>query len=827
MRERETLNIQGAVGIGINNYNQQNNNNNIVLHYNEQPQQQQQQQPLQQNDNNVARVNRNRVLPYGGLYHEGDVVGVEVNSSSDKLSFIYDGKKYGIPQTYEFPTATKDITVGHSYSSEWTIYPLIILPSQAFNEVKPEVKIHKWLSVEEYPSETLLFYGEVFNYLSPYFITDNDKQPIRIPDEVIPFAFRYCKRWLSNKYRRYETRSKGVYVDLNIEGKGSFKAGTIAEMDNRDIEILGSYRGKIWYRLLSADHQDGYSRITRSVWYLNDDELQSIRIKEVNTSNYFDSTPFRIGEKEISELDFREAINSIENTKEFYMKVIKMINKICENKRVIPSNVIYKYVEEYYKTMNNTNTINNKEIIRYFSVISVLMMLNIIIERVLSYTEIDQVLSYNDKTFGNKNDNDYDNDKWSHYSQTFYIHQMKNYMFTLTKQHYLNEIVNVTETTIYYLVDDYAESNMIYRIKINRFTNVEFVPSIFQQLVKFFNDRKEELSDEIFRINYQGTKQGGQYRMFRVDLEDEGCVDSGGVYRAIFEQMIDELEKEAIELSSIFVTEDKSTPLLIKNDDKYMINFMNDTVDFYENIYYLGIFIASAYRCKMELNIPFIPMIWKCLVGKEIDKEEMEEILKKYIFFKEQSEDDDNEIESDKEEEKKRVINNTYKNIESAINQLCRGFYICIPQETVSILNEKELEQMICGIGKLNLIDLRNHTTYEEYNENDKIIKDFWNVLSEFNDTEINNFMNFAWAKTRISSNGIDFDFVIRRRYVSAEENPDDYLPTSHTCFYSLDLPYYTTKEIMKNKLKYAIFEALTLDGDFAQPTAEIYENMT
>jgi len=42
----------------------------------------------------------------------------------------------------------------------------------------------------------------------------------------------------------------------------------------------------------------------------------------------------------------------------------------------------------------------------------------------------------------------------------------------------------------------------------------------------------------------------------------------------------------------------------------------------------------------------------------------------------------------------------------------------------------------------------------------------------------------------------------------------DAYFPVAHTCFFSLELPAYSTLAIMKEKLRYAIFNCTAIDGD-------------
>ena len=45
-------------------------------------------------------------------------------------------------------------------------------------------------------------------------------------------------------------------------------------------------------------------------------------------------------------------------------------------------------------------------------------------------------------------------------------------------------------------------------------------------------------------------------------------------------------------------------------------------------------------------------------------------------------------------------------------------------------------------------------------------------------------------------------------------EEIDKYLPIGHTCFFSIDLPNYSTIDILREKLIYALDNCLTIDAD-------------
>jgi hypothetical protein len=55
----------------------------------------------------------------------------------------------------------------------------------------------------------------------------------------------------------------------------------------------------------------------------------------------------------------------------------------------------------------------------------------------------------------------------------------------------------------------------------------------------------------------------------------------------------------------------------------------------------------------------------------------------------------------------------------------------------------------------------------------------------------------------------------------AAKESPDKYLPHAQTCFFSLSLPAYSTKEIMREKLLYAIKNSPNMDADVRLHNAE------
>jgi E3 ubiquitin-protein ligase HUWE1 len=98
---------------------------------------------------------------------------------------------------------------------------------------------------------------------------------------------------------------------------------------------------------------------------------------------------------------------------------------------------------------------------------------------------------------------------------------------------------------------------------------------------------------------------------------------------------------------------------------------------------------------------------------------------------------------------------------------------------------------------------MKNNTKYQGgYSAINMTIKWFWEVLEEFDDKLKASFMLFISGSFKVPLGGFkELGFEIQKSY------DKDSLPVAHTCFNSLDLPEYESKEILKDKLTKAILE--------------------
>lgn len=109
-----------------------------------------------------------------------------------------------------------------------------------------------------------------------------------------------------------------------------------------------------------------------------------------------------------------------------------------------------------------------------------------------------------------------------------------------------------------------------------------------------------------------------------------------------------------------------------------------------------------------------------------------------------------------------------------------------------------------------DLEDLRANTEYQGYSPNDLVISRFWHVLRGFSQEERALFLQFVTGTAKVPLDGfkaLQGSDGIKRFNIHKAENCRHLLPTAHTCFNQLDLPDYTSEEILREKLLLAIRE--------------------
>ena len=133
----------------------------------------------------------------------------------------------------------------------------------------------------------------------------------------------------------------------------------------------------------------------------------------------------------------------------------------------------------------------------------------------------------------------------------------------------------------------------------------------------------------------------------------------------------------------------------------------------------------------------------------------------------------------------------------------------------INLIKWKDLETMVCGNPDVDIELLKSATEYGSYSSSDPVIQWFWEIMNEFPQHDRKAYLRFTWGRNRLPINRSGFKQRMKiSRLGLSSRNPDQFLPVSHTCFFSIDVPQYSSKEIMKEKLLYAIYNCMAIDGD-------------
>ena len=364
----------------------------------------------------------------------------------------------------------------------------------------------------------------------------------------------------------------------------------------------------------------------------------------------------------------------------------------------------------------------------------------------------------------------------------------------------------------------------------NQIPDLEYKNTIFGQVFQIFG----KTNGEEFFI------QKGR-RLFIVCLKNEYASDSGGPYHEVISGICKELQSDYL---NMFIKTPNNKYEIGLLQDKYIPN-PQATREIDEKCFiFLGKLMASAIASGEVLDLNLHPVVWKAILGNEITFYDYENI--DYTFFNLISQLEISLKNQDTDFDKKYTLNFVIKNSDeinielkpngknievtmdnlkeyiflskkyrvnefmAQIENIKKGFNSVIPSSIFQVLNWRQLEEMVCGKTKLDIRDLKKNTRYDGYNENDKVVKWFWEWLEESNEHEQAMYLKFVSGRTRLPK--ADKNFVYE--HIIFKSNSKDAFPHSATCFFTLKLPNYSSKEVLKEKMRYSIMNCAEIDAD-------------
>lgn len=343
----------------------------------------------------------------------------------------------------------------------------------------------------------------------------------------------------------------------------------------------------------------------------------------------------------------------------------------------------------------------------------------------------------------------------------------------------------------------------------------------------------------------------GADRAFKCQFVGEFGDDFGGLYRECLAQISSELQSSSLPLlapcpnavSGVGENREVFVPnALATSSDARLVHMAE----------FLGKLVGIAIRTKTPLDLTLPSVFWKALVRERVTRRDIESIHQSCFqvvdtiydihahgitedmfdeiidasFTVRSSTRADVELVpggkhvrvlwDDKDAYARAVETYRLHEFDSVCSAIARGVATILPAPTLALFTWRELLTLVCGKATVDVDLLRRRTIYGDgCQATDPHIAYFWDVLSEFSDAQKSSFLRFVWGRSRLPTHAADFtqDFKISG-LPKAAGRADLYLPIAHTCFFSIDLPTYSSRDVMRDKLLYAITHCQSIDAD-------------
>lgn len=434
-----------------------------------------------------------------------------------------------------------------------------------------------------------------------------------------------------------------------------------------------------------------------------------------------------------------------------------------------------------------------------------------------------------------------------------FLSSARGIMFSYIKNGLIKEVLNATEYTEeevqiptfkferLSIANSFEKKNAIISSQLNNNdddinNNVEYKKedSMFLQAYEQFR----EVDVAFFRSK---KNPGDPHVGFKVEFKNELVQGLGGPYRQFFSDISNELNQ--------------FLPLLIptanniaqKGDykDRFTLSPSYNSSTALYHFEFLGVLMGICIRTGVHLTLDLASLIWKKIIDEQITSDDVYQYdeglynMIKALTDKDLTVDEfnnnfncsfsteltDHTIKDLVPEGGNIKVNYTerlkFANLlastrlnecDMQIASLRKGLGKIIPISLLKLMTYKELEQLVCGAKTFDVSLLRQNTNLSpDLTENSNKVRWLWEIIEEMSDEDKVKFIKFCWAQERLPATNEEFQknqirFTIKSH---TDKNKKNIFPRADTCFFNLELPEYTSKEIMKNK----IIQAINLDN--------------
>jgi hypothetical protein len=331
-------------------------------------------------------------------------------------------------------------------------------------------------------------------------------------------------------------------------------------------------------------------------------------------------------------------------------------------------------------------------------------------------------------------------------------------------------------------------------------------------------------------------------QLFQALFAGERAHDVGGPYRETIGTCIEDVMSSRMDL---FLPTPNAVNNVGSDRDKWIPNPSATSRTSLAMYAFLGQLMGIAIRQKQYVELKLPSLVWKMLCDSRptvddlvsIDKQGMKALERvlhdpqitadtfEYIIFEtfETTALDGRTVElipggsrMDVTWENRRrwvelIVKHRLSEVSRQVDAIKAGLATIVPRRLLSLFQWRELERLVCGSGSIDVTLLREATDYRGYSSDDATVRLFWETLESFSQDDRARFLKFVWGRTTLPLRVSEFSQRFRLERAGMDER---HLPVAHTCFFSLDLPPYSTAETMRKRLEYAIYNCTAIDGD-------------
>ncbi|XP_039606091.1 probable E3 ubiquitin-protein ligase HERC3 isoform X1 [Polypterus senegalus] len=142
------------------------------------------------------------------------------------------------------------------------------------------------------------------------------------------------------------------------------------------------------------------------------------------------------------------------------------------------------------------------------------------------------------------------------------------------------------------------------------------------------------------------------------------------------------------------------------------------------------------------------------------------------------------------------------RSVQQLYHAFSEGFLKVCGGKVLSLFQPSELMAMVVGNSNYNWEQMEKNAVYKgEYSAAHPTVQMFWQVFHEFPLEKKRQFLLFLTGSDRIPIYGMESLQIIIQSTAGSEQH----LPVAHTCYNLLDMPRYTSKEVLRKRLTQAI----------------------